>query len=206
MAFTKIPTSFGASVVPKSQADDEILRAPPTLDSPALTPAVSRDDMSADFLERPIPPHSPFYQHPPVSFERIHSRNTSKNNIDIYEKDLESGHATPLTANDDNNPFTSKVSVDCNKECRMWPSKQTLMQEKLAAKKQKRSTRTCGGCTAATDLWSRFDKRQKLLIEIVLALLLVGAIVGIAVGISKAVHGGVYAGNSDSHEIGDSSR
>jgi len=160
--------------------------------------------MHSEFLEKPVPPHSPFYQHPPASFERVHSRQSSKTNVGTYEKDLESGNATPLTAEEEN-PFTKTITVDRNQECKMWPSKQTLMQTKMAEKRRKRDTASCAGCIApAKDFWQKFDKRQQLYLKIGIAVFLVGVAVAIGVGISKAVHGGYYTAGGDERPVGGS--
>ncbi|KAI7080676.1 hypothetical protein KC327_g3 [Hortaea werneckii] len=178
--------TFGATIVPTSPdplrpSQDDILRPPQMLDSPVLTPSTSHEDMAPAYSEKPIiPPHSPFYQHPPASFERVHSRQTSKNHLGVYEKDLESGNggnslATPLTMPaDDENPFTSKISIDANKECRMWPSRQTLTQQRAAQKTKRRAARGWAGCAPLREWWTtRFTKRQRLWIRIAIALVLV---------------------------------
>jgi hypothetical protein len=195
-------TTFGASIVPTQakQSSDEITLPPPILDSPALTPVASREDLSTDHSERRVPIHSPFYQHPPASFERAHSRQNSKDVAVVNEKDLEAGVRTPL-AGDSEHPFASKVSVDCNKECRMWPSKQTLIQSRKAEKKKRRDGKFCGGCGPVRDFWGRFTARQRLYIKIALALFLLGVVVAIAVGITVAVNGTVYVGDGNSASI-----
>ncbi|KAK4540257.1 hypothetical protein LTR36_009662 [Oleoguttula mirabilis] len=210
MAVPSRSTHFGASIVPTQQRPEEegILRPPPMLDSPTLTPVVSREEMASEYTDKPIPPHSPFYQHPPASFERVHSLQTSKTNIatTTYEKDLEGGHATPLTAADDNNPFTSKISVDHNKECQMWPSKNTLLQQRTREKQKRNATKGCAGCVPAREWWAKFDKRQQLYFQIAIALVLVGVAVAIGVGISKAVHGTYYGKNGSQQTVGGSTR
>lgn len=86
----------------------------------------------------------------------------------------------------------------------MWPSKNTLMQDQQARRKQKRSKRTLGGLTGpVVEFWNRFNKRQKLYIKIALAFILIGVAVAIAVGITVAVNGTVYAGENKSKEIPD---
>ena len=205
MASNNASTTFGATIVPtasqKTKTDDEISLPPPIQSSPALTPAASREDLSPEISERRVPPHSPFYTHNPDSFERTHSRQNSKANVAaISEKDLESGLQTPLTA-DAEHPFAGKVSVDCNKECRMWPSKQTLVQTRQAEKKKKREQQCCGGCGPVRDFWARFTKRQKLFLKIALTLFLLGVVVAIAVGITIAVNGSVYVSQGQQAKI-----
>jgi len=194
--------TFGAQVVPSSPrpSNDDSLRPPHMLDSPVLTPAVSRDDLGAEYGDKPIPPHSPFYQHPPVSFERIHTSNS--NSKPYYEKDLESGHATPLTAGaEEENPFTSKVSIDASKECKMWPSRQTLEQQRAMEKKKRRDGKGVWGFGPVRDWWLKHNKKQQLYMKLALALLLVGVAVAIGVGISKAVHG-TYSSGHGKQEVG----
>lgn len=198
-------TTFGASIVPaqKQTEDEQIPLPPPILDSPALTPAASREDLGDDYEDqRKIPPHSPFYQHRPDSFDRGHSRQNSKIQVALNEKDLEAGKPAPLTIHSsDAQPFTSKVSLDCNKECKMWPSKQTLMERRKAERKKKRDTKFCGGCAPVVDYWETKTKRQRLIVKIVLALLCIGVVVGIAVGITIAVHGTVYVTDNRTAKI-----
>lgn len=203
MAVPERSTNFGASVVSTHAEETDALRPPPMLDSPVLTPAVSNEDMTNEYTEKPVPPHSPFYQHPPASFERIQ---TSKTNMaaTTYEKDLESGHASPLAGIDDDNPFTSKISVDHNKECKMWPSKNTLMQQRTRDKHQRRVMKGCAGCAPLRQWWAKFDKRQQLYFKIAIALVLIGVAVAIGVGISRAVHGTYYGKNGSQQNVGGS--
>ncbi|KAK3621224.1 hypothetical protein LTR56_022934 [Elasticomyces elasticus] len=201
--------TFGASIEPTHAGpyQNDALIPPGRLDSPALTPTVSNEDMTG-YHDSPVnaPIHSPFYTHPPASFERVHSRQNSKNHIVTYEKDLEAAHnnstLTPLSAAPtaaDDNPFTSKVSVEHSKECKMWPSKQTLMQEKAAERRKKLSSR---GCAPVRHWWAKFDRKHKLIMKLILAFLVVGAIVGICVGISVRVHG-TYVSRHGAKEIGE---
>ena len=115
----------------------------------------------------------------------------------MNEKDLEAGVRTPLAA-DSNHPFAGKVSVDCNQECKMWPSKQTLMQSKQEEKKRKREGKFY---RPVVEFWERFSKRQKLLIKIAIALFVVGCAVAIAVGITVAVNGTVYVSEGHNKQI-----
>lgn len=204
------PTNFGASIVP-TPLHTTASKPSSTLDSPALTPVVSSEDLQQSYTNKPVPPHSPFYQHPPASFEKIHSRQESRTNAaNTNEKDLEAATTIVSLApptSDESHPFAGKVSVDRSRECRMWPSKQTLMQEQEERRRAKRDQRTLGNVTGpVVDFWHRFSKRQKLGIQIAGALLLVGVCVAIAVGITVAVNGTVYVGEDKSKEIPDPSK
>jgi hypothetical protein len=176
----------------------------PTFESPNLTPVVSRDD----YQEKLVPPHSPFYQHPPASHERIPGNlqitpsKMKSQTLGVYEKDLESGPATPLSTNNELNPFTSKVSIGANQECTMWPSRKTLEQNRLAERKQKHGRRALGFANLR-HWWATASPKQKWLLRGLLAFFVIGAIVAIAVGVTNAVHGGVYSGNGQSRQIGD---
>ncbi|KAF2765992.1 hypothetical protein EJ03DRAFT_330490 [Teratosphaeria nubilosa] len=197
------PTTFGASIVPVAQ-QDEGLRVPSAISSPALTPAVSRDDINTQYdQQKPVPIHSPFYQHPPASFERVpqHSRNASRENVAAFDKDMESGSITPLSTTGDDNPFTSKIGVEINKECKMWPSKQTLMQQRSDQKRMKIDKKGMKGCAPLREWWSQYNKRQKLYMKIAFALLIVGILVAIGVGISIAVDGTYYGQDGNQHQV-----
>lgn len=191
-------TTFGASVV--AQPDEKAAMLPTAgVDSPALTPAVSRDSNTyhdATFSDNtPLPPHSPFYTHPPASHERVPAHQTPAKAALTSEKDLESG-----VNDDDENPFSKKYAVGTsNQECTMWPTHQTLRQTRLADKKQRRQNRTCG-CGTIKHHWAGYTKNQRLIIRIFIALLVIGAIVGVAVGITRSVNGGVWS-NKGTHDF-----
>lgn len=197
-------TTFGASIVPQNEEKDAML-PPPGLQSPSLSPAISRD--SDTFEEnKPIPPHSPFYQHPPASHERVPSITTTpaKTAQPHSEKDLESGNVTPysgLTTQDEENPFSNKIAVGANnQECTMWPTHQTLKQTRLQDKRTRRQGRALG-FSSIRHRWAACTKTQRMIIRIFVALLVCGAIVGVAVGITRSVNGGVWSGKGSSHDF-----
>lgn len=199
---TNEKVTFGATVVPATAQKMPAALQPPMLESPALTPVASRDGAYTDVdMPKAATPQSPFYQHPPASFERVHSRPQSKQAAEPFEKDLEAGNITPLSGSFDENPFASKISLERNKECKMWPSRQTLMQAKQADKHKKRTRQGCTGCAPLRAKWEAYNKRQRLTIKICIALLLIGIIVAIAVGVTKAVNGSVYDEHGN-HPIG----
>lgn len=189
-------TTFGASVVPHP-GDGTLQRSLPVYDTPDLTPVVSRNGdlpQESPYLDKAPPLSSPFYQHPPASFERVPSQAATQISLSVMEKGLEPG--------DDDNPFASKISVDHNKECKMWPSKQTLLQSHLAEKQQKRTRRGCAGYGVVKNRWARCTKREQLLAKLLLAAIIIGIIVAVAVGITVAVKGTVY-GKSGTQPVGN---
>jgi hypothetical protein len=192
-------TTFGASVV--AQPDEKAYMLPTAAtESPALTPAASRDSVAAPASDNtPLPPHSPFYTHPPASHERVESTPVKPVHL-TSEKDLEYGDATPYR-HDEENPFSKKYAVGTStQECTMWPTHQTLRQNRLADKKQRRQNRTCG-CGMVKDRWAGLSKKQRLAIRILITMVVIGAIVGVAVGITRSVNGGVWSGKGTSHEF-----
>jgi hypothetical protein len=81
----------------------------------------------------------------------------------------------------------------------MWPSKQTLLQTRAAQKQQRRANRTCA---PLRDRWVALTKRQRLMIKIATALLVVGIAVAIGVGISLAVNGTYYRADGSTTRVG----
>ncbi len=196
-------TTFGASIVPAEQRSS--YRATPavhTFDSPTLTPAASHDDMKASIDTNRNGSSLPFNQQQPIQPQPAYSHHPSRTSF-TTEKDLEAGTAL---VPDEENPFRSKVSVDCSKECSKWPSKQTLLQVKEEEKKAKRDQKFCGGCGPVIELWGRLTPKQKLLAKILIALFVVGVAVAIGVGISVAVNGPVYSAPGHTQQIPDSDK
>ena len=64
---------------------------------------------------------------------------------------------------------------------KVWPCAETMRKKKLALQRAK-------GCAP----FRRLSKRQKVVVQIIIAFVLIGAITGLGVGISKAVGGGVF--------------
>lgn len=155
-----------------------------------VTPAASQYSLDLTETRQLVPAISPFYQHPPASHERdIYGKSLDVNVLEKGYDDL-----TPATTKS-NDPFCSSISVNANKECAMWPSRQTLAQNNMADKKKKRSSHLWA-CAGPRDSWANLHKKQKLLISLVVALLLIGAMIGLGVGISKSVHAGSYHNGS----------
>lgn len=194
-------TTFGATIVPTVSRHEEHGLLPQPI-SPALTPSVSRDGSHSDFYDehKPVPVHSPFYQHPPASHEAMPRTSQGKLDTVVLEKDVESGNVTPLSPNDDDdNPFSKHHNVESNKECTMWPSKHTLKQKQKAEKRSRRSKAAWG---RLVNRWSALTPRRRMSIKIAVALFLVGVAVAIGVGISAAVKGTYYVSDDSSKTVG----
>jgi hypothetical protein len=138
--------------------------------TPTLTPTRSR---TAD--ERETSPFSPFYSHPTTRYSLEANKSESKQNINLYESDVEA------CLTDSNTNVLSTAHTKTNKECTVWPGKQALLEKKKAARRRK-------GCNPMRNL----DKRTKIWVKILIGLFVIGTAVGVGVGISKAVGGGVW--------------
>ena len=187
------------SLSEKPMVGAQILRAPPPVADKAAPPsknsyftlerAIEEEPVSAASpLEDYNPsahakPHSPFYCHRPTRTSLEQLKNESR--VTIHQspslQDLDAG----------NPPRLSSVGKD--EAIRLWPGKHGKVP-----KRTKHSTQRSG--------WScsmeRLSKRQRLLVKIMIAVLLVGGAVAIGVGVSKAVGGGVYKNANEDTQIG----
>ncbi|KAF2222147.1 hypothetical protein BDZ85DRAFT_283257 [Elsinoe ampelina] len=125
-------------------------------------------------------------------------------NTNASDSDLEKGYLSAphsATRGDVPSPLwepSREYSVDGRpKECEMWPSKQTL-KSKARMEKCHRRRKNCFGLSKK---WGEMDKKKRLTVKILLALLIVGIAVGVAIGITRAVGGGVWAGQNKQKTI-----
>lgn len=147
--------------------------------TPSLTPTATR---AAD--DREPSPFSPFYSHATTRTSIDAHKSESKQNINSYDSDVEAC----LTGSSTN--VLKGATNAKTKECTVWPGQRTLMEKKKAARRQK-------GCNPMRKL----DKRTKIWVKALIALLVVGIAVGVGIGVSKAVGGGVWSSNSNSKPI-----
>lgn len=148
-----------------------------------LTPSTSRTRHEKDAsYSRDPSPSSAFYLHPTTRYSLEQSRTESKNNLAVYETDLEAGGR--LSNSNTNGLINTRTKQDCT----VWPGQKTLKaNHKLHRRK--------GACNPLRDL----SKRNKIIAKVLIAMVLIGLAVGIGVGVSKAVGGGVWKdGNSSS--------
>lgn len=78
----------------------------------------------------------------------------------------------------------------------MWPHPATVKKQHKQQKTLKRSKWNCWGRTT-----HKMSKKQKILLQVLIALFVIGAAVGIGVGVSKAVGGGVWAGKGQTRTL-----
>lgn len=74
----------------------------------------------------------------------------------------------------------------------MWPSKQSLIDTHKAGKRQRR---------CRFDPMRNLTKKQKILVKVLLALVVVALAAGLGVGISRAVGGGIWSGDGYTRTI-----
>ncbi|CAI6341612.1 unnamed protein product [Periconia digitata] len=179
------PITFGAVVqdAPINSTSDIPLRPQPSASS-SLNASTPNDAAGIDSTN----PYSAFYKHPEArrSLEAS-SALQSKTHLEVDVRDLEAG-SLPLSAATTQNP---KVSVDGRvKECTMWPSRQTIMENKKMNKRAR-------GCKQFRNL----NSKQRLWAKILIAALVIAAAVGLGVGISRAVGGGIWKSKGHTQEI-----
>lgn len=154
--------------------------------SPTTT---SRNEKS---LERQISPFSPFYDPdvPRHSSDKIKSESTRNINVlaTPYDTDIEAQSLAPQKTT---NTCGGKMSLLKSKsrgdlECQMWPGQSQLKQKKKAMRKARGEDLICCGCMTG------LNKRTKIWVKALIALLIVGVVIGVGVGVTKAVGGGVW--------------
>lgn len=153
-----------------------------------LTPTTSRGPPREkdSSYSRDASPSSAFYLHPTTRYSLEASRTESKNNLAIYETDLEAGNTLSATNTNNNALIQSKT----NKDCTIWPGQKTLKANHKIHRRK-----------GAINPFRNLNKKNKIIAKTIVALVLVGLAVGIGVGVSKAVGGGVWKNNDSSAPI-----
>ncbi len=126
-------------------------------------------------------PFSAFYTHPTTRTSFEQSKYESNVRIQVHEADLEAGLSRK----------SLEPSAPRKKGCRF--KNRNSPREKECFFNHDKTDR---------NPMSKLNKRQKLGVKIVIAVLIVGAAVGIGIGISKAVGGGVWKSVNEQRPIG----
>ena len=79
-----------------------------------------------------------------------------------------------------------------NVECQVWPGQRAMKMKKKAMRREKAKYMMCG-CMAG------LDKRTKIWVKVLIALVVVGLAVGVGVGVSRAVGGGVWKNSTNAN-------
>lgn len=123
-------------------------------------------------------PFSPFYSYPTTRTSFEQQKSESKINITVYQHDLESGSRVTQSVEA---PRTTQAQA-------AWPGKS--QNRSLCCQKKSHNP------------LKRLSKKQKLLVEILIALVVVGAVVGLCIGIAKATGTGVWKNANSESAIG----
>lgn len=108
---------------------------------------------------------------------------SSKQNIPLYDTDVEACLTPQQTTK--SGALLSKSKTSATQECTVWPGQQQMKRKKKAMKHDRMSRGICG-CMAG------FDRKTRIWIKVLIALIVVALAVGVGVGISRAVGGGVW--------------
>jgi len=132
---------------------------------------------------------SPFY-------DLENQKTESKQNINFlstpYDTDVEAG-LTPEKSQASCSKV--KLTMTCSgddADRSMWPGEREMKIKKKAMRKAKSKHSVCG-CLAG------MNKKTRIWIKVLIALIVVGAAIGIGIGISKAVGGGIWQNGNTSN-------
>lgn len=147
-------------------------------------------------------PCSPFYNH---DVRRPSSegpkKSTSQSRVQVIQVNTNSEPQNTRT----NTAYSSfdiekgEEGKDADGKLKLWPGRlsQILRLQRPPKKKSMIRPRTKSyGCLAG------LSKRQRLLVKLLIAMVIVGAMVAVGVGISLKVGGGVYKSNNQTSKIG----
>ena len=109
--------------------------------------------------------HSPLYRSNPSD---------SKQNINVYDTDVEACLTPQKTTARSGNAALLKSRAGENMECTMWPGQKTMMKKKKAMKRDRMLCRCMAGLDRSTRIW----------IKVLIALF----VLGIAVGVGVSTH------------------
>lgn len=104
---------------------------------------------------------------------------SSIHRLNPFDTDIEAGHSSE-NLNRKSTQFTGRTLNDPN--CTVWPGKDHWKQKAKAAKMKR------GNCQCM----ARLSKRNKIIVKILLAFLIIGAAVGVGLGISKPLGAGIW--------------
>jgi hypothetical protein len=186
-------TRPAASRQPSSQVD--VLSTIEDIDSThSLTPThTSQNEKS---LDRETSPFSPFYNPNPTRYSLEAQKSESKQNINIisaaYDTDVETGLTPERTRASCSKAGLLKTKSGKDMDCTVWPGQKQMKMKKKEMRRQQAKHGVCG-CMAG------LDRKTKIWIKVLIALLVVGAAIGVGLGISKAVGGGIWKSNSKSN-------
>ena len=129
-------------------------------------------------------PCSAFYSHPTTRTSFEQQKSESKVHLQLYQHDLESGSRI---AHSHDSPGTEKNPV--------WPCQSTLLKQES----DMRRSRSCGPFRA-------LSPGQRLLVQVGIALLVIGTVFGLGFGVAKATGTGIYKNTNSQTSIAGTDR
>lgn len=145
----------------------------PTRTAPSLAPTSPTEEEDFD-PSKDAKPYSPFYKHPTTRTSLEQLKSETKTYERGYSQDLETGTRV-------------RMSADFNAHC-----------HQLSGWNQKKPTKH-----RALNCLNGLTKKQRLVVKILIAIVVIGGMVGIGLGISKAVGGGIWKSDSQTSKIGE---
>ena len=153
-----------------------------TLASAFTTPATEHPSMPKTYDPTSSNPCSAFYSHPTTRTSFEQQKSESKVNIQVYQHDLESGSRV-----------AQSTYASGTEKSPVWPCRSQLLRQES----EMRRSRSCGP-------FKDMSKKQKLITQILLALLVIGAGFGLGIGVAKATNSGIYKNSNSQTSIAGS--
>lgn len=173
--FLNEKSPFETHVVPTDAPPVTNLLVPtPSIDnasSTSLAPTCEQATPMEEYDPTSQHPFSAFYSHPTTRTSFEQQKSESSHQIKIYEQDLEAGSQT--FSQSDVPQMTQGSAGD-------------------SGKKPRGTRNLCKRAERSRNPFRNMSKPQKLMTQILVALIVVGAAVGIGIGISKAVGAGIW--------------
>jgi len=166
----------------RTQSNQSILSTIEDVDSThSLSPSQTRNEKNS--ISRETSPFSPFYNPTPTRYSLEAQKSSSKQNIASYDTDVEACLTPQQTTK--SGGLLSQSKTGATQECTVWPGQKQMKKKKRAMKHDRMSRGVCG-CMAG------LDRKTRIWIKVLIALIIVALGVGVGVGISRAVGGGVW--------------
>ena len=166
--FLNEKSPFGAHVVPADAPPIPNLLVPkPSIDnasSTSLAPTYEQATPMEEYDHTSQHPFSAFYSHPTTRTSFEQQKSESSHHIKVYEQDLEAGSQT--FSQSDVPKMTKESAGD-------------------SGKRQRRTKNLCKRAERSRNPFRNMSKQQKLVIQILVALIVVGAAVGIGIWKNK---------------------
>jgi len=187
------------SIANQASSQVDVLRTIEDVDSThSLTPTLTRSHDEKASLEQKTTAFSPFYNPTPTRYSLEAQKSESKQNINVisaaYDTDVEACLTPQKTEASCSKAglLKAKCGKGMDMDCTVWPGQKAMKMKKKAMRRERGKHDLCG-CMAG------MNRKTKIWIKVLIALVIVGAAVGVGVGVSRAVGGGVWKNNQNSN-------